>query len=172
MKMITARTINFASFLICCALIGFAYYLQNFLNLIPCPLCVLERCVFAILAAIFLLASIHNPGLRGQKIYGSILLIFAIFGMVFAGRHLWLQGQPSALGQICVPGISYLMKALPLSQAIKTVLMGTSDCAKVDWTFLGLSIPGWTFLFFDIFALTGLGQIRGLFQPFNVSNRT
>lgn len=164
MKMISARTINFGSFLICCGLIGFAYYLQNILNLQPCPLCVLERCVFAILASLFLLAAIHNPGPSGQRIYGSLLLFFAMMGMFFAGRHLWLQGHPSALGEICVPGISYLLKSLPLSQAIKTMFMGTSECSKVDWSFLGLSIPGWTFLFFDIFALMGLGYIRGLFN--------
>lgn len=164
MKMISARTINFASFLICCALIGFAYYLQNILNLQPCPLCVLERGIFGILAGIFLIATFHNPGSNGQRVYGSVLLFFAIVGMVFAGRHLWLQGNPNALGEICVPGISYLLKSLPLSQALKTMFMGSSECAKVDWSFLGLSIPGWTFLFFDVFALLGLGLIKGLFN--------
>jgi disulfide bond formation protein DsbB len=168
MKMISVRTINFASFLICCGLIAFAYYLETVLNLQPCPLCVLERVIFGILASLFLLATIHNPGPHGQKVYGSILLFFAILGMVFAGRHLWLQGRPSALGEICVPGISYLMKSLPLSQALKTMFMGSADCAKIDWSFLGLSIPGWTFLFFDVFALLGLGYIRGLFNQWRM----
>lgn len=164
MKMLTARTLNFVSFWICCALIGFAFYLQNIMNLQPCPLCVLERGVLTILAIIFLLATIINPGLKGQRLFGSLLLFFAIFGMLFAGRHLWLQGQPNQLGEICVPGVSYLLKSLPLSQAIKTMFLGTSDCAKVDWTFLGLSIPGWTFIFFDFFALASLGLIKGLFN--------
>ena len=68
------------------------------------------------------------------------------------------------MGEICVPGISYLLKSLPLSQVVKTMFMGSSECSKVDWSFLGLSIPGWTFLFFDVFALLGLGFIRGLFN--------
>jgi len=162
MKLFTARTVNFISFLFCCGLIGFAYYLQTVLNLQPCPLCVLERIVFAILATLFLLAALQNPGAKGQKIYGSLLLFFAIAGMGFAVRHLWLQGQPPGLGEVCVPGISFLLKSLPLSQAIQTLFLGTADCAKVDWTFLGLSIPGWTFLFFDIFALLAIALIKGL----------
>ncbi len=164
MKAFTARTLNFISFWTCCVLIGFAYYLQNVMNLQPCPLCTLERGIFGILALIFLLATVHNPGSKGQKVYGLILFIFAIFGMLFAGRHLWLQGQPNTLGEICVPGVSYLLKSLPLSQAIKTMFLGTSDCAKIDWSFLGLSIPGWTFLFFDVFALFSLALIKGLFD--------
>lgn len=164
MKIITARTINLASFFICCGLIAFAYYLEIKLNLQPCPLCILERFIFGFLALIFLLATWHNPGEKGQKIYGSITLVFAIIGMLFAGRHLWLQGQPSALGEICVPGVSYLLKTLPLSEAIKTMFLGSSECGKVQWTFLGLSIPGWTFLFYDVFALLGLALIKGLFS--------
>jgi len=163
MKMITARTINLTSFVICSGLIVFAYYLEIRLNLQPCPLCILERFIFSLLAGIFLIASLHNPGEKGQKIYGSITLLLAILGMLFAGRHLWLQGQPSSLGEICVPGVSYLLKTLPLSEALKTMFLGSSECGKVQWTFLGLSIPGWTFLFYDIFALLGLGLVKGLF---------
>lgn len=169
MKMITARKINLMSFVICCALIGFAYYLEILLHLQPCPLCVLERSIFGLLAFIFLLATIHNPQTKGQKIYGSLTLFLAILGMVFAGRHLWLQGQPNAIGEICVPGISYLLKSLPLTQALRTMFLGSSECAKVDWSFLGLSIPGWTFLFYDVFALLGLGFIKGLFIKFTNS---
>lgn len=166
MKAITPRMVNLSSFFICCGLMIFAYYMQIILNLQPCPLCILERIVFGLLAGVFLIATIHNPGIKGQRLYGSVTLLLAMFGMLFAGRHLWLQGQPNALGQICVPGVTYLLKTLPLSEAIKTMFLGSSDCAKVDWRFLGLSIPGWTFLFYDIFALLGLGFIRGIFRRF------
>jgi disulfide bond formation protein DsbB len=30
--------------------------------------------------------------------------------------------------------------------------MGTGECAVVDWTFLGLSIAGWTLVWFVILA--------------------
>jgi len=32
------------------------------------------------------------------------------------------------------------------------VFRGSGECAEVDWTFLGLSMPGWTFLWYLAFA--------------------
>jgi len=36
------------------------------------------------------------------------------------------------------------------------VLHGSGECAKVEWQFLGLSIPGWTLITFSGFILFGL----------------
>jgi disulfide bond formation protein DsbB len=35
------------------------------------------------------------------------------------------------------------------------VFKGSGECAEVLWTFLGLSIPGWTLVMFT--AMTGFG---------------
>lgn len=163
MNIISSRAVNFLGFWICCGLIGFAYYLQMVLNLQPCPLCVIERLFLALIGLVLLLASIHNPSKSGYKTYGSIVLVLAMLGMAFAARHLWIQANPSTFGQVCVPGFNYLIKTVPFSQVLKALLLGSADCAKVDWSFLGLSLPGWTFLFFDVFALLGLAQIKGIF---------
>lgn len=171
MKLINVRLVTLTCFFICCSLLAFAYYLEHALNLQPCPLCILERLVFGLVALVFVCAAIQNPSFTGQKVYGGFIIVLAILGMMLAGRHLWLQGQPSALGEICVPGVSYLLKSLPLTQALKTMLLGSSDCSKVEWIFLGLSIPGWTFLSFDVFALIGLGLMQGLFQRFHTQQQ-
>ncbi|MDR2216246.1 MAG: disulfide bond formation protein B, partial [Nevskiaceae bacterium] len=34
----------------------------------------------------------------------------------------------------------------PLTDVLKKVLTGSGECAKVDWTFLGLSMPGWVLI--------------------------
>jgi len=39
---------------------------------------------------------------------------------------------------------------------LATAVRGTGDCAAVVWRFLGLSIPGWSALFFVCVALVGL----------------
>jgi disulfide bond formation protein DsbB len=36
------------------------------------------------------------------------------------------------------------------------VFTGSGECAKVDWQFLGLSMPEWTLAWFAIFALGSL----------------
>jgi disulfide bond formation protein DsbB len=44
------------------------------------------------------------------------------------------------------------------------MLSGTGECAKVDWSFLGLSIPGWTLIAFIGLAILGLLQIWNIKQ--------
>lgn len=161
-KKISARALSVIGFSICCGLVAFAVYLQIYMNIQPCPLCILERIFFGLIGIVLLVAILHNPGERGYIIYGGLILIMAISGMLVAGRHIWLQSQPITIGQLCVPGLSYLFANLPISDALKTLVVGTADCAKVSWRFLGLSIPMWTFLFFDMFALLGIIHMRGL----------
>jgi disulfide bond formation protein DsbB len=49
-----------------------------------------------------------------------------------------------------------MLQNFPLHQTIRKVLAGSGDCAKVDWTFLSLSIPEWTLLVFIGLGLIGL----------------
>jgi protein dithiol:quinone oxidoreductase len=163
MRNINVRMINFISFWTCSGIIAFAFYLQFFMNIQPCPLCVLERILFFIIAVTLLASVIHNPSEKGNKLYGAIILMVAIAGMAASARHLWLQANPNPMGEICIPGFGYLFKTLPISEALKTFITGTASCSQAGWRFLGITIPGWTFIFFDIFALLGLSQLTGLF---------
>jgi len=45
-----------------------------------------------------------------------------------------------------------------LNEVIRDVLTGSGECAKIDWTLLGLSMPWWTLLLFiglGVFGLMG-----------------
>lgn len=162
MKNLTTRKLNFFGFVSCTGLITFALLLQYVWDIQPCPLCVIERIFVALIGLNMIIATLHNPGEVGDKIYGIMTLAIAIVGMCAAGRHIWLQNQPLTVGQMCVPGLNYLFTNLPISEALRTLVVGTADCAKVNWSFLGLSMPMWTFLFFDIYALIGFLQVIGL----------
>jgi len=52
-----------------------------------------------------------------------------------------------------------VLQNFPLSETIKLMLSGTGDCAKVDWTMLGFSMPAWTLLAFLMLATLSLLQI-------------
>jgi protein dithiol:quinone oxidoreductase len=54
----------------------------------------------------------------------------------------------------CGPGLNFIMDVFPLWEAIAMVLKGSGDCAKIDWTFLGLSMAGWV-----VISLVGLASI-------------
>jgi disulfide bond formation protein DsbB len=55
------RPINFAGFLICAALIGYALYAQFKLGLDPCPLCIFQRIGIVALGVVFLIAAPSPP---------------------------------------------------------------------------------------------------------------
>ena len=75
------------------AFLAFAYYAQYYLNLEPCPLCILQRVAFIALLVICVLAAIHGPMATGRRIYGVLAFLAAGTGAAIAGRHVWPHGQ-------------------------------------------------------------------------------
>jgi protein dithiol:quinone oxidoreductase len=142
-------------FLLCAGLIGFALFSQFQWGLLPCPLCIFQRIAFAGLAAVFLIGGLHAPkSAVGRRIYGLLALIPAGTGIGIAGRHVRLTTLPPDQVPECGPPLQFMMDTNPLTDVIKKVLTGSGECAKVDWQFLGLSMPAWSLLWFLL--LTGL----------------
>jgi len=154
------RLINFLGFLSCASLLSFGYFLQYYQGLEPCPLCIFQRVVFLALGLLFLLAALHNPRGWGAQVYAVLLLLAGAIGAAIAGRQVWLQSLPPDQVPECGPGLNYMLDMFPLMEVISTVLRGSGDCAKIVWTFLGLSIPGWALLVF--IALGVVGFVRNL----------
>ncbi|KUJ83903.1 disulfide bond formation protein B [Microbulbifer flavimaris] len=125
-------------------LLGAAFYLEYVQGLEPCPLCITQRIMLLGVGLVSLIAFLHNPATIGRRFYGLLVSLWALGGLYFAGRQLWLQSLPEDQVPACGPGISYMIDAFPASQVIKTLLTGDGNCAEVQWTWLGLSIPGWS----------------------------
>jgi disulfide bond formation protein DsbB len=53
------------------------------------------------------------------------------------------------------------MKIFALTDVIRKVLTGSGECARINWTFLGLSMPGWVLLAAAGLGLYGLYVNRG-----------
>jgi disulfide bond formation protein DsbB len=141
-------------FAICAALIGFALFSQFQWGLQPCPLCIFQRIAFAALGVVLLIAGLHAPrGGKGRAVYGVLALIPALVGIGIAARHVWITHLPADQVPECGPPLSFMMEANPLTDVIKKVLTGSGECAKVDWTFLGLSMPAWSLLWFVLLTL-------------------
>jgi disulfide bond formation protein DsbB len=138
-----------------------AGYFQFVEKLEPCPLCILQRLAVLTAGVIFLLGAMQNPVTTGRRVYGFLLLLAAGFGAAVAGRHVWLQQLPEDQIPSCGPGLNFIIENFPLNQAIDMVLRGSGECAEVSWTFLGLSIPGWTLLAFVLMILVALKQLFG-----------
>ena len=145
---ITPRVWNLFVVFCCASLLGFALYNQYVDYLDPCPLCVFQRVIFFSMGFIALLAAIHNPGRVGQQVYAWLVAVSATIGALIAGRHIWLQSLPPGEVPECGPGLNYMLENFPLTQVLSTVLRGSGSCAEVIWSFMGMSMPMWTMIWY------------------------
>lgn len=140
----------------CAAVVSYAiYYMQEELGLDPCPMCILSRYTFIAIGIVSLVAAIHGPRQLALRIYASIVILLAIAGTGVSIRHSYLQHFPPKF-ESCGTDLEFLLNALPLSQALPKIFAGTGSCSKVDWRFLGLSIPEWAGVCFVAIALIAL----------------
>jgi disulfide bond formation protein DsbB len=140
------RGLNFLGLAVCLALLGYAWYAQTVLQLEPCPLCIFQRVGVAAIAALFLLAALHHPRRWGAPVYGGLILLAALATMAVAARHLWIQHLPEGAVPACGATLSYMLEVFPIADVVRKVLTGSGECARVTWSFLGLSMPGWVLI--------------------------
>jgi disulfide bond formation protein DsbB len=145
-----------AGALVCAALLAYAYYLQYAQGLEPCPLCLMQRGFFYAVMALFVLGALHGPGRTGAWIYSALIVLFAAGGAATAGRQVWLQSLPADKVPACGPDLFFMLNNLPLMRTLQKVFQGSGECAVVDWKFLGLSIAGWSLVWFVVLACYAL----------------
>jgi disulfide bond formation protein DsbB len=138
-----------------------ACLLQYIQHLEACPLCMLQRWIFLILGLLGMVAFYHvsraqppKPYLMGR--YRLSLLFFTLIGFTLAGRQIWLQHLPADQIPACGPSLAVLLEYFPLYDALKIALIGSGQCAKVDWRFLSLSLAEWSFVSLSLVFLIGL----------------
>lgn len=149
----TPRLGNYVGFAVCAGLLAFAYYLQYVEYQDPCPLCLLQRGVYYLMAAVFLAAALHGPGRVGTLIYSGLVIAGAGLGAAIAGRHVWLQHLPRDQVPACGPGLDYMLERFPLGDALKRIFAGSGECAESGWSFLGLTIAGWSLVWFVLLGV-------------------
>lgn len=155
------RTAYLVGLLICALLVGYAWFAELFLHITPCLLCWLQRFSFWFAAAGFLLGGLHAPASRWRWVYTAIAVVGCAVGVAVACRQLWLQNLPAGTLHSCLPPLSYLMDNFTMIETLKMVLEGSQDCAQVHWRFLGLTMAGWTLIWYVLLGLWALWHARG-----------
>jgi disulfide bond formation protein DsbB len=112
-----------------------------------------QRIAFIALGIIFLLAALHRHGKIADWIYAGLLVITAAAGAAVAGRHVWLQSLPKNQVPECGPGLEFILERFPLAKAFDLILRGSGECAEKGWTFLGVTIAGWSLAWFVALGL-------------------
>lgn len=129
----------------------FAYILEFFVDLVPCPLCIVQRFFYLLIGLAALSAARGWSHFLTQARAGFLILLFALLGGGVALRQVWLQHQ-QVFGDPTRCGVSFGSFLDKVIQA----LGGLGNCAVVDWTFIGFSIAEWSFAWFVLFAIAGL----------------
>jgi len=151
-SLLTARRFHGLVAVASFALLAVAFYMEYQMGLEPCPLCMLQRIVFFCIGVVSLLSALTGS-LGVRRFIAWIVVILSLSGAALAVRHLYLQNIPADQLPACLPGLSYMFEVFPWQEIMQAMVMGTGECGDVVWTFLGLSIPGWTLVAFVSMAI-------------------
>ena len=136
----------------CFAALAVAYFfMEKFLLLEPCPLCILDRIVVAAMGVVFIVAAAMN--FRGGAALAAMLFncVALAFGFLFAGRHIWLQNRlPDETGS-CLGNAE---AAANLIEIIRRAFDANADCGAIMWEdpVLALTIPEQVMIMFVGYA--------------------
>jgi disulfide bond formation protein DsbB len=104
-------------------------------------------------AAVFLIAGLHAPRGAGARVYAVLGALAGLLGAAIAGWHIYIQYTPNP--PACSAPFEILWQNRNSVFAFfEQVFLEAGECAEIDWSFLGLSMPSWVLIWF--LALGGL----------------
>lgn len=152
-EFLKGKTGYLLGFIACFGIVASALVIQTVYELEPCPLCISQRMVFMGLGLLFLISAFIPSTSVLKKIFTALKILVAIGGAGVAIRHWYLQANKESMIADCGVGFDYMFENFPLEKAFKLIFRGTGDCAAIDWTFLGLTLPQLALISFAAFAV-------------------
>lgn len=150
------QKINLVCALVCAGMLGYAIYAEKVLGYVPCPLCMFQRVCIGALGLVFLVAALHPAKRVGAIVYGVLTFLVAGAATWVAGRHVWIQAQPHGTVPACGAPLDALMNMFPVFEVVRRVMTGGGECGVIDWTLLGISMPGWVLISAVALGLAGI----------------
>jgi len=136
------RQILFAISSICFALIAVALYLQHIQQMLPCPLCVIQRYMFLVIGVASLVAAISGKVREGT----IVALLGGLGGLATVGKHLWVIAHP---GFSCgIDPMETMLNKIPTAEYLPWLFRADGLCEGATDSLLGLAIPQWSAVWF------------------------
>ena len=158
------RSLQAGLLLLTILVIGWAYYLQYVGGFQPCPLCLTQR-FFVFILVVIGMVGVCQQSLERVKIISGSQILAALIGLIFAVRQLWLQHLPVGQAPACIPDFGVLIRYFPWMDVMHALFWGAGDCAEVAWKWLGLSMAGWSALYFLMMLIVSGFVFFRLRQP-------
>lgn len=128
--------------------------LAQTMNLAACPLCILQRMLYLLLA---LEAALFLPFARGAgiRLVALLMTATAATGVWIAGYQTWLQRFTK--GVSCTADQPWWEQFVNWAGTQSPLLFeATGLCSEAGWKFIGLSIAEWSLLVFTGMTLATL----------------
>ena len=136
--------------LIAISLLGVGLYLQLVKEMLPCPLCILQRYGFALTALLCLITvTLPNHYLR---VGAAVASLASIAGAGVAIRHLWVKAHPTISCGIDV--LEVFLNKIIFANWLPVLFEADGLCTTEYDPILGLSIPAWALIWFTLFAIS------------------
>lgn len=145
----SARPVLILAALVAIALLGVALYLQHGEGMAPCPLCIIQRYAYALLA-IVCLVSAALPA-RAARTGGALGMLVALAGAGVAGWHLWIKAHPDV--SCGIDPMETALNHVPTANLLPFLFKADGFCTTEYAPILGLSIPQWSLLWFAVLAI-------------------
>jgi disulfide bond formation protein DsbB len=126
------------------ALVGAALYLQHARDMLPCPLCVIQRYLFLGVAIFSLVGALANK----IKALGALALLCALGGLGVVAKHLYVLAHP---GFSCgIDPMETILNKIPTATALPWLFRADGLCEAAQDTVFGLNVPQWSAVWFAI----------------------
>ena len=137
-----------------------AVIMDKFLYLQACPLCILTRYIFGMVAISAIIGVLFKT-----KIIGKLLVIISsIIGILVTTRQIYIQNMSiEDIAELSGCGMPFntQIEYFGLLEAIRKTLSGGPSCAEDGWRFI-LNFAEWGFVFFFIYLISSLFKMRSV----------
>ena len=139
---------------ICLGLVGGGLVLANLMNLAACPLCIVQRMLYLLLALVAGVGSVvaQTTARRGAA---AVAAVIAATGVFVAGYQVWIQRF--ATDTNCSANAPWWERFVDWAGEQSPLLFQANGlCSDPAWRFLSLSIAEWSLLAFSFLLALAL----------------
>ncbi|HEX8787869.1 MAG TPA: disulfide bond formation protein B [Telluria sp.] len=130
------------------ALIGAALYLQHVKDMLPCPLCVIQRYLYLGIAIFALIGAFSGK----IKAFTGLALLCALGGLGVVGKHLYVLAHP---GFSCgIDPVETVLNKIPTATMLPWLFSANGLCEAAQEPVLGLNVPQWSAVWFVLLTLS------------------
>ena len=132
------------------AMLAVGLYLQLVLEMLPCPLCILQRYAFAATAVICAITLLLPDALL--RAGAALASLASVTGAGIAIRHLWIKAHPTI--SCGIDPLETSLNNVFFANWFPALFQADGLCTTEYDPILGLSIPQWALVWFALFAVT------------------